>query len=366
MEADEGMCCGGQLNIAMPFTGSGRNAAAIWGPAADVAYAEGTYYTPRLDDVAFRAYGNVGGLNPDVNPQPYYDPRGAVTLRAPTEISPDGLISTPSLAHGPVLWEGAPIRPRTQYAPQGDLLAEPLALDVSRQPCICACVLAYSLTSLMLAPWNVATLRAALLQAGLVTLTPALAALTAGTSCGCRLLGGAEGGVYAPFAAYAQQYTDVPIMTILEPARQAAFATQVYVTRFISTARAGVTAQAQMNYARAEGPRAQLQAYPQPDCSRAPLSTLLPPILPGTGVAVVATDTLFATRALTDPRSAVTCREALSCRTGLPIGAAPVWYPAVAVPTEAAVMETELMARNTFERAAYTAATSNQTFPFQL
>lgn len=359
--ADDGMCCGGQMSIAMPFTGAAKNAAAIWGICDDVKYAEGTYYNPRMDDVAFRSYGNVGGLNPDVNPQPYYDPR-TITLQAPTEISPYGLITTPSLAHGPELWMGAPVRPRTQYAPQGDLLAEPIAMDVSQAPCICPCVLAYSMTSLVLSPRNVWALRDALLQAGLVTATPALMALPLATTCGCRLLGGADAGVYGPFAAYAQQYTDVSIITTLEPARQVAFINQVYVSRFIGTARANVTAQAQMNYARAEGPRAQLQSYPQPDCTPSTLSALLPSTLPGTGAHVVATDTLYATRALTDPRSATTNKAVLSCLTGLPIGAAPVYHPAKPVPT----LETEQVVRAGMESAFYKAATAANTIPFQL
>ena len=361
------------MRIAMPFTGGARNAAAIWGVPADATACvpdTGTYYTPRTDDVAFRAYGNVGGLNSDVNPQPYYDPRGAVTLRAPTEPSPYGLITTPSLRHGPVLWEaGEPLRPRTQYAPQGDLLAEPIALDVPPQgaACICACVLSYSMTAVMLSAWNVWALRDALVQAGLVTVSPALAELPLAGTCGCRLLGGQEGGVYAPFAAYAQQYTDTPVITILEPARQAAFMNQVYVSRFIGTARAGVTAQAQMNYARAEGPRAQLQAYPQPDCSPSHLSALLPAVLPGTGVAVVATDTLYATRALTDPRSAVSNKAALNCATGLNIGGRPVYHAVMT--TEAADMENWQLSGTQFERAAYMAAATTiptTISPFQI
>lgn len=325
---DGGLCTGGQMGIAMPYTGVRANAAAVWGIENDVANAQGVYYNARADDVAFRSYGNLGGLNPDVNPQPFYDPR-TVTMKAPVETSPWGLVTPPSLRFGTELWQygEADVQPRTQYAAQGDLLAEPIVVDVvpAGQPCVCPCVLSYSMTSLLMTPRNILALRSALMQAGLIAVTPALLALDPSASCGCALLGASA--VYAGFATFAQQYTDVSIIQILEPARQAAYINQVYVSRFIATAKAAVTAQGQMNYTRAEGPRAQLQAYPRPDCSPSGLSAGLPEFLPGTGVPVVETDTLFATRALTDPRSAVSNKAALSCLTGLRIGADPRLTP---------------------------------------
>jgi hypothetical protein len=322
---DEGMCCGGQMAVHMPYLGANANAQKLWGLEADEKYAQGVVYAPRGDNVAFRSFGNAGGLNPEINPQPFYDPR-TITMRSPIDTIPGELIGgTPSLRHGPCVFDYTPadVLPRTQYAPQGDLMAEPIAMDISRQPCICACVLAYSMTSLMLLPKNVVAVRTALINAGLATATPALLAQSPNNTCGCRLMGGVEANIYGPFANFCQQYTEISIIQILEPAKQVAFFNQVYVARVIESARAMVTASAQMNYARAEGPRAQLQSYPVVDCTPSTFSATLPPILPGTGVNVVETDTLYATRALTDPRSAVSCKAALSCLTGLPIGTRP-------------------------------------------
>jgi hypothetical protein len=241
------------------------------------------------------------------------------------ETSPEFLITTPSLRHGPDLftYTVADVQPKTQYAPEGDLLAEPITMDLSNGPCVCGCVMAYTINSIMLMPANLLSLRRQMEYAGLANVTPALANTTR-PLCGCKLLGGVESGVYAGFAAFAQQYNQDSVMQLMDPGKQAAFFTTVYVSRVIEKARSSVTAQAQMNYARAEGPRAQLQPNPVPDCTPSTFSALLPPVLPGTACNVVATDTLFATRALTDPRSAATARAVLSCVTGLPIGAAPV------------------------------------------
>jgi len=322
---DEGMCCGGQMAVQMPTTRAYSNAQAIWGVQNDIKYAGGTVYAPRADNVAFATYGNLGGLNKEVNPQPFYDP-WTTTMRAPMEACPGELMSIPNLKHGPdaFTYTEADVAPRTQYAPQGELLAEPIVMDVSTRPCVCACVLMYSMTSLLMMPANLVKIRNAMILAGLVTATPQLLAQNTTNTCGCKILGGEEANVYTPYAVFAQQYTDVSIMQILEPAKEVLSLNQVYVSRVIGKAKSMVTSQAQMNYARAEGPRAQLQAYPQADCTPSTFSALLPSNLPFTGVPVVATDTLFATRSLTDPRSAVTNKEALSCLTGLPIGAAPV------------------------------------------
>jgi hypothetical protein len=353
------------MAVPMPYTGAYANAQGLWGLEADEKYARGVVYAPREDNVAFRSFGNAGGLNPDINPQPFYDPR-TITMRSPIETVPGGLIcGTPSMRHGPCVFDYAPadVLPRTQYAPQGDLLAEPIAMDISRQPCICACVLMYSMTSLLLLPKNVVAVRTALINAGLATATAALTALPLASTCGCRLLGGVEANIYGPFARFCQQYTEISIIQILEPAKQVAFINQVYVSRVIESARAMVTAGAQMNYARAEGPRAQLQSYPTVDCTPSTFSAALPPILPGTGANVVESDTLYATRALTDPRSAVSNKAALSCLTGLPIGTRP--HEITAAETAEKMFQTLQNIKNIeIESAVYSPITI--VLPFQL
>jgi hypothetical protein len=362
-----GDCGGGQLEIAMPFTGALANANALWREKANARFTlqDMQIYGQLPDSVAYKRFGNLGGLNPDINPQPYFDPRER-TLQAPVETCPDALIGPPSMKFGvsPFYYKPTDVKPRTQYAPIGDLMAEPIDLGVDNSPCVCACVYAYSMTAFLMTATNLVFLRQTLLNSGLITVTPELMRLNDSNSCGCKILGGREGGIYAGFAKFASQFTDTSIIQLMQPAVQAEALNQLFVNNLINNTKSLVIGQARMNYARAEGPRAELQPYPMVDCTRSTLSAGLPEYLPGTGVSVVATDSMFTTRALTDPKSAYSNRKVLSKMSGLPIGDNPY---EIIIPESTKTVQTILNnSEDIIESACFTLSPQRFFLPFQL
>lgn len=324
--------------------------------------------------------GNYGGLTPEVNAAPFYDPR-AITTRAPNMAVPGAVVSTPALAHGPDAFDAsvAPA-PRPQYAPQGPLPMQPLLLTPLPGSVPCFCVnprscqdySPYSLATLMLTPANVLHVRNLMEAAGLVVVSPALRAVTAmdhggGGCCACRVMGDED--LYAGFAAYALQNTDASIAMLPDPVQQAAMLDARYVDGVLGGVRNQVITASQANYARVEGARAYLQPLPQLEdgCAEggadgdaccwgsgggcggqftgvqsnagacgpgaagggcgtsvcAGALTPLPSVLPGTGMLTTPLDSRFAARALADPRGSARNRAVLSCEAALPIGALP-------------------------------------------
>lgn len=264
---------------------------------------------------------NYGGLNSEVNPAPYYDPR-TISIRAPVQAVEGCLVTAPSLPHGPAPFfpDVGPPRVKTQYAPTGKIQLEPLKLTLSGELCRCTAGYPYSLESLMLESSNVVRVRDMLEAEGLVKVTRRLRALE--HPCACAVFGKQE--LYDGFATFAGNFMDTSVAMVLDPCADVAKLNRLYVDEVMGTLRASVVDQSRMNYLRAEGPRAYLQDRPRPEDEYACDGTDLPPVLPGTGCRTTPEDNAFAARALTDPTSRATWRAAFSCRTGLPIGTAPV------------------------------------------
>lgn len=284
-------------------------------------YGSRTVSQGALGSISEARPGNYGGLNPSMGFGPYYDPR-TVATKAPIAAAKDGgLITAPSLAHGPSAFfpDVGPVKPKTQYAPHGKIQLDPVRLSVFKGPCICGCAYPYSMASLLVAPENAVHVRNLLEKTGIIKVSKSLKALT--PRCACQALGGPE--AYNGLALYAQQFEDTSIAQIPDPMAQLLFLDQVYVDKILGDIRSEVVSHARMNYLRAEGPRAYLQSRPKPEDEYDEPGTCLPEILPGTGIRTTPEDTRFAARNLTDPRSSLKNRMALSCQTGLNIGSKP-------------------------------------------
>lgn len=282
-------------------------------------YASPTISTGALGPVCEARPNNYGGLNPEINPTPFYDPR-SVLMRAPVVPMEGGgeLITPPMMAHGPAAFfsDVGPPLPRTQYAPQGVIPMPPgTLLDV--ETCGCAAPLCaafpYSLAGLMLTSPNALTVRDMMEQAGIVRVTRRLRALGVDT-CSCVLLG----SVYPGFAQYARIYEDTPVRAVLDPAATVFSLDRQFVDQVLGSIRSQVLAAARANYLRAEGPRAYLQDRPVAEEEAPPPE--LPACLPGSGLRTTPADTPFTARALANPLASAANRAALTAATGVPIG----------------------------------------------
>lgn len=275
---------------------------------------------------------NYGGLN-DMSLGPYYDPR-TIASRAPIEACADGgVVSAPSLRHGPAAFfpepAGTPAREKTQFAPRGVIDIDPYPLPLYRGPCACWSALcpvqAYSVMAALLTPRNIRVIRRRLQATGIVTVSKELKAFTRGDAgCGCRILGGPE--EYGQFVVFASRFEDTCLAQLLDPARTISDLDDEYVQQVLTSIQGGVLGKARMNYVRAEGCRAYLDPRPEYVDDREDVGDGFEAceyVLPGTGIVVTPADTLFASRALTDPRSSAANRAALGCQTGLGIGTRP-------------------------------------------
>ncbi len=275
---------------------------------------------------------SYGGLN-NMSLGPYYDPRTA-TLRAPVVVAaggagaadcPDALpMGVSTMRHGPAEYrpEDYVVRPKTQFAAHGKIDMDPIHATVYDGCCVCfPCrINVYSMTALLIDIRNAYRVRDMLEAEGVITVSPCLR--KSRPLCACKVLGGPC--LYDGLLRFALAYEDVPIIQVPNPAQQLHMLDRLYVDNVLGSIRTQVNANARMNYARAEGPRAYLQDFPVADDTEGEATSEgLPCVLPGTGVRVVASDSLFTSRALTDPRSSARNRAALSEATGLPIGARP-------------------------------------------
>lgn len=316
-----------------------RQAAALWAPDPLAEKYTAMAMRPRMEPLppggiaAIPRIGSgapsYGGLN-NMSLGPYFDPRTA-TLRAPVVDSTpagDPASTLPSgasfLRYGPAEYrpEDYVQRPKTQFAAHGKIdMIDPIPACVYDGCCVCfPCrINMYSMTALLIDVRNAYRVRDMLEAEGVITVSEALRASR--PLCACRVLGGPC--LYDGLLRFALAYEDVPIVQVPNPAQQLHMLDRLYVDNVLGSIRTQVNANARMNYARAEGPRAYLQDLPVADDSEDTASEGLPCVLPGTGVRVVPTDSLFTTRALTDPRSSARNRAALSAETGLPIGATP-------------------------------------------
>ena len=166
----------------------------------------------------------------------------------PTDAALPAINTLNALPHGPSLFEpatSADMQPLPQYAPVGDLLAEPLQWDVRADGvCGCACPYANSMAQLFMEPYNADKVRTMLVEAGLVELSPALAALNASNACACAIL--VDG--YPNFAAFGMQFADASAWTQPAPIAQINFYNTMYVSRVIAAAREQVTMASVANY----------------------------------------------------------------------------------------------------------------------
>ena len=303
--------------------------------AAGSMYASPVVSPGAVGPIAEARPGNYGGLNP-MSLGPYYDPR-TVTIRAPVETVPDGVITAPSLTHGPSAFVGAdvlPPRPKTQFAPHGVLQVDKLVLDVWCGPCACGCCAfnPYCVAALVVCAANARVVRDMLAVAGVVVVTPQLAALTPANACACRIMGGPD--MFAGLSRFALEYVDTPIVSLLDVGATIMELDRLYVSNVLTDVRSMVISQARANYARAEGPRAYLQDFPVVADADTPLAEDEGAgganddlVLAGTGCRVVGSDSKYANLALSSPMASVANRAALACQTGLPIGAAPEIHP---------------------------------------
>ena len=319
----------------MPFQGAHRFAQKNYGMPPDsnpivnnpepagLAYAAAEYnrMASKKDD------GKLGGVNPDVSPQPFYIP-GSKINRAPLEASETGMVtSLPGINFGPdaFTYSAEDVRPRTQYAPVGESIVERWVLEApsADTPCMCAPSYPYSLMELFLTGRNLVKVRAMFIQSGIFEATPELLSLNETNSCGCRILGGPDGDVYCQAAEFAGNFVTESVAMIANPVHKVEFLNTMFVSRAVASIKTGIILQARANYLRAEGNRAYLQDAPLNPTCITPLSHDLPTTLPGTGTNVYGSDTLYATRQLTAPISSVANRKVLSCLTRLPIGRNP-------------------------------------------
>ena len=320
------------IDLPMPYEGVAAQARAVWAsgdaynpmlrnpPVIDYSYAAAAVNTVAVPDAS-----RPGGIMPEIIPMPYYQP-GTHTLRQPQVNGDTGLRSAAALSHGPSLFDytAADVKPKPQFAPEGDVLSETLTWDVPppTERCACMCVVPGSMGELFACAYNVCKIRQMLVETGLIALTPALAACDYTNACPCCIVGGAAGG-YAAIAAYAWQFMDTAVVLQLTPITQLNFLNATYVSRVIASLREQVRQAAVRNYALAEGPRAYLQPYTPVDWrggAADDTSACLPEELPGTGCQVFADDAYATTYALTDPRASRRNVEELATLMGMPIG----------------------------------------------
>ena len=198
--------------------------------APGVLYGSDVVSPGALGPAAVARVGNMGGLNPGVDLGVYYDP-SAKSMRAPVQpvsvgtedakgAGVPGVITAPSMAHGPSAFlpygmvEGD-VRPGTQYAPQGPIAVEQLIWDVYDGSCGCGgCVatecrpafaFAQSIASLLVTGGSARRVRDGLQAAGVIFVTPGLAASTGSDdACACRIMGGPSN--YAGLVKFAMRY----------------------------------------------------------------------------------------------------------------------------------------------------------------
>jgi hypothetical protein len=285
-------------------------AAALWGAAGAAPTPPFTPIPVRDDDISIARERNYGGLNVEahaVDVVGFYDPR-TVSMRAPSlHDASQGITMLPGMKHGarPLTAEDQPEPlPRTKFSLGNDqpLLMDPIVLQprVSLRGCADRCLnemRAYSLATLIYSVNNAMKLREMLELAGVIIVTPDLAALV--PTCVCAVFGDSD-DLHDAVWDVALGYTDVAIVTLPNPIQNLMTVNTMYVQNVVSAARAMVNEGLMANYARVEGNRAYLQDIPM----------YMDPTPEGTG---------FLDRAMADPKATPQNRRALACLTGLPL-----------------------------------------------
>lgn len=288
-----------------------------------------------LGPLAQARENNYGGLNTEVLPAVFYDPR-SITMRAPRSLAASmgfdapEVAGVPEVSHGPAPYTAhdGERRVKTQFAPHGPIpLPEPMVLYPAPGPCGCnMCIGAgaggapypYSMAALLLMPANALAVRDALEAEGVVVVSPELRALRRRQlRCAYAVLGG--GALFAGFAAYASRYENTPLITTPNPGETARQLNAAYVTEVLGAIRTQVIAAARANYQRAEGALAYLQDLPKLEDDVVVPCAPLPPVLPS-GVRTSELDGPYASYVLTNPRCTPALQRAFECQTGLRVG----------------------------------------------
>lgn len=286
-------------------------AAALWGAAG--AAPTTSFLAPitvRDDDISIPRERNYGGMNVEahsVDVVGFFDPR-TVSMRAPSlQKASEGITMLPGMKHGarPLTAEDQPEPlPKTKFSLGNaqSLLMDPIILKprVSVRGCVEKCLnemRAYSLGALVYSVNNALKIREMLEHAGVIIVTPELAALVPDTVCAVF---GDSDDLHDAVWNVALGYTDVAIVTLPNPIQDLMTVNTMYVQSVVSAARTMVNEGLMANYARVEGNRAYLQERP----------LYMDPTPKGTA---------FLDRALADPKASARNKQALACLTGLPL-----------------------------------------------
>lgn len=252
------------FHVEAPFSPFAQ-AAKLWNVPTPVSSRreEDLIITKRSDDISIQRDRNYGGLNTDVDrkTEVFYDPR-TKSMRAPIEGS-----TIAGTAHGPSAFvaDSEP-RAKVQYSTNNDtLVLEPVILNLRTRDCRCIseCALSaltpYSMATLMYNVNNAINVRCLMQKAGLVLVSPALAAHR--PLCPCAVFGDEDEFTQGLFAS-AMDYNTTPIITMQNPAELVDTLNVKYVNGLLTNIRYNTNTRLIYNYAKTEGNMAYMQSYP--------------------------------------------------------------------------------------------------------
>lgn len=208
--------------------------------------------------------------------------------------------------------------PKTQFAPNGPALMEALPIGfgaTAAKPCVCRTVcpgfVPTSLAALLCTVRNGVRVQRALAAAGVIVVSPELAAATDATlPCFCAGLG-RDADLTAAFANFAASFSDTAVITLQDPPQYVQYLNTVFVQQTLSAIQHQVITAAAINYARAEPNTAYLVARPSTE-----------DVVFDREANYTETGARTQHRALSDPLSTPARRAELAAMTGLPIGGA--------------------------------------------
>lgn len=261
----------------------------------------------RADDISLARDRNYGGLNagPDTTMEVNYDPRTR-SMRAPLE---GGTI--PGTRHGPSAFDSSDdfIMSKVQRSLPGDkpLTVDALELFPRTRPCTCVAYQCgippftpYSMATLVYSVGNAVQLRAMMVGAGLVRLSPAMA-MQDKYPCVCAVFGD-EDELSQKLFESAFSYSDTPIIRTPNPTQVLNVVNTAYVNNMLDSIRYNTNAKLAYNYAKVEGNRAYLQEFPQ-------------------YIDTTPQGTKYVDWQLRDPHASARNIKQLACMTGLPLTA---------------------------------------------
>ena len=323
-----------------PFMGVGAHARKLYAGKAynPLAVTPLRDYVVGPTTVGVPGSGQPGGISEEVDPRPYYNPASVLNRRIDTlDAEADASVLVGAMegaAHGPsgFNYTLADVKPRSSYTHPSRLASlrsrtepEVWTAPPPGSPCVCVVMPKFSLAAMFMAPSNLMMLRAAMKREGLIILDPSIALLNPDNSCGCAILGGAARGVYTSVAHYGSNFQDTPAFTEADPKGEVRAFAEQYVQDLIAGLRTADTEGARSEYKRVEGNRAAfLPTVEVEQQGGEALSDGLPySTLPGTGIGIVPTDSLYATYQLTAPMASVKNRQDYTKLTGVHVDGQP-------------------------------------------